>query len=502
MGGGKRGVSASLVLGVLVFGLLGAARGLDDGSVSGNVSQHSFQKQFGFHKRPAKEVADIKSNIVSMSLIGSILGILVGLFVNDAIGRVRALRLCIVLWIVGVIVQITTFGGVGQLYAGRVVAGLGCGMTTVVCPTYLVEVAPRAIRGRCTNIFAGSIYLGIMLGYFANWGTSLHMADSNRNQWVVPTTIQIMYGGLGFIGSFFVVESPRWLLKTGRDKEGVKVLMALRQMERHEPDLAQELGEIYAQISEEREIDSKFTVFKELVRHGSNRYRLLLGLLIQLLGQWSGASAVTLYAPDIFQIVGISHGQRLLASSMFGVVKFVAAIACALFMVDYLGRKRALYIGISIQLFSLLYLAIYLSFRQRLELSPAIERAGMAATVMIYLNGVGWAMGWNSVQYLFNAEVFPTSLRSVATGLISMFHYLNLFSCSKALPEMFLVLHPWGTMAFFTVITFIGIVFCFFFLPEVAGMSLEHIEYLFLLPWYKIGRASKKTTESDYLKCA
>lgn len=495
-------VSASLVLGVLVFGLLGAARGLDDGSVSGNISQHSFQKQFGLYKGPEKEVARIKSNVVSISLAGSIVGILIGLFVNDIIGRVRTLQLCIVLWLSGVIVQITTLGGVGQLYAGRLVAGLGCGMTTVVCPTYLVEISPKYIRGRCTNIFAGSIYLGIMLGFFANWGTSIHLSDNDRNQWVVPTSVQIIYGGLAFIGSFSVVESPRWLLKRGRDREGREVLMKLRKMGRQVPALAQELGEIYAQVSEERKIDSKCAVFKELILNGSNRYRLVLGLLIQLLGQWSGASAVTLFAPDVFQIVGISHSHRLLASSMLGVVKLVAAIACALFMVDYLGRKKALYIGISVQFLSLLYLAIYLHFRQRLELSLAIERAGMVATVMIYLNGVGWAMGWNSVQYLFNAEVFPTSLRSVATGLISMFHYINLFCCSKALPEMFLELSPWGTMAFFAVITFAGIIFCFFLLPEVAGMSLEHIEYLFLLPWYKIGRASKATTEKNYLEYA
>lgn len=501
MGSEKKSCSAPwcLFIGVLVFGMLGAARGLDEGTVSGNLSQSSFQMQFGFHKRPAKEVADIKSNIASMVLVGSIAGTILGLLVNDLIGRVRSLQLCVILWLAGVVIQITTFGGVGQLYAGRLIAGLGVGMTTVVCPTYLVEIAPKHIRGRCTNIFAGSVYLGIMLGYFSNWGTSLHLKNTDRNQWVIPTSIQIIYGGLIMIGSFFVAESPRWLLKQGKDKEGVDVLISLRNMDRHQSELAQELGQIYAQISEEQAIHSKIIVLKEILLNSDNRYRLILGLLIQLLAQFSGATAVTIYAPEIFQIVGIANSKRLLATSMFGVVKLLSAVTCALFIVDYLGRKKALYIGITLQLLSLVYLAVYISFRQRLELSTPIEQAGVVATIMIYVNGIGWAMGWNSVQYLFNAEIFPTSLRSMASGIILVFHFVCQFACSKALPAMFLALNPWGTMAFFAAVTFIGLLFCYFLLPEVAGTSLEHIGNLFLLPWYKIGRASKHTAEKHYL---
>jgi MFS family permease len=62
----------------------------------------------------------------------------------------------------------TSAGNYGQVLAGRFVMGLGIGQTTVVAPAYLAEAAPRSIRGLCICIFSGSVYLGIMLGYFVS----------------------------------------------------------------------------------------------------------------------------------------------------------------------------------------------------------------------------------------------------------------------------------------------------------------------------------------------
>jgi MFS family permease len=233
-GGGGGGLSAGtpreilnwrLWYAVLLFGLLGAARGFDEGNVSGMVSQLSFISQFGLHDPSLSkgQQADLLSNITAMVQIGCVGGALLAFLLTDRIGRVRSLQALCLVWILGVVIQITSRGNVGQLYAGRFIAGLGIGQTTgnvirgtvylfiylfifcggervadgslVVGPTYLVEVAPREIRGLCTCVFSGSVYLGIMLGYFANWGTSLHIANDDRNQWVIPTSVQIIFAG-------------------------------------------------------------------------------------------------------------------------------------------------------------------------------------------------------------------------------------------------------------------------------------------------------------------
>ncbi len=86
-----------------------------------------------------------------------------------------------------------------MVYAGRFIAGmhnilerssrwltitgLRIGQASVVAPVYLSEIAPRSLRGLCATMFAASVYIGIMLAYFANWGCQLHVSDTQSSRW-------------------------------------------------------------------------------------------------------------------------------------------------------------------------------------------------------------------------------------------------------------------------------------------------------------------------------
>lgn len=140
-----------------------------------------------------------------MVQMGSILGALCAFYLTDKIGRLWATRLLCMLWVTGITIFLAsaaTDGNVGMVYAGRFIAGLGIGQTTVVAPTYLAETAPRAIRGLCVCAFAGAVYVyvessialnfktkkiprGIMLAYFASWGSSIHISSNTDAQWLV-----------------------------------------------------------------------------------------------------------------------------------------------------------------------------------------------------------------------------------------------------------------------------------------------------------------------------
>ena len=47
---------------------------------------------------------------------------------------------------------------------------------------------------------------------------------------------------------------------------------------------------------------------------------------------------------------------------------------------------------------------------------------------------------------------------------------------------------------FFAIVTLLGLAWSWFFLPELAGKSLESIDAVFNLPWYLIGRKGKELT--------
>ena len=489
----------TLFLSVFVFGILGSARGYDEGNISGSVAQISFQNYFGFNdpNKSEDDVANLKSNITSMVQLGSIGGCIIAMFVVDRFGRIRSLQAACVLWIAAAIIQITSTN-VGQLYAGRLIEGLAIGQTTTIGPTYMSEVAPKAIRGLCGCVFAGAVYMGIMISYFANYGAALHMSPDSNQQWIVPTSIKIPLAGLILTGSFvFCVESPRWLLKVNKPDKAAKNLSKLRNLPTDHPYVLGEISDINEQINAENEATEGNTIFamiKEIFCVKSIRYRFFaVASLTQILGQWSGANAITIYSPELFALVGAVGVEKLKWTAILGVVKFVSAYFSAFFVIDFLGRRKALYIGIMIQMLSILYFAIFLTIvpeagDDNVNLTGSKERAGKGAMAALFLSGAGWTMGFNSIQYLLGSEIFPLNIRSFAQSAIMVLHFANQYGNSKALPKMLLAMDNYGAFYFFVAIMIIGLLWAWFFIPEVAGRSLESMEEIFNLPWYLIGR--------------
>lgn len=489
----------TLYLSVFVFGVLGAARGLDEGSISGSVAQPSFKNQFGLSDelKSANQLADLKSNITSMVQLGSVAGAMIAMYTVDKLGRVNALREVCVVWIVGVIIQITSYD-VGQLYAGRFIEGLAIGQTTTIGPAYLAEVAPKQIRGLCGCIFAGAVYLGIMLAYFAHYGTALHMEASQRMQWVVPTSLKIVFAGCILIMSFvFTWESPRWLLKAGKPDKAIHSLSKLRNLPPDHPYIVGEISDINEQLSVELAAvsgNSVIGVIKEFIMKKANRYRFFLVVAAaQVLGQWSGANAVTIYAPELFAVIGVTGVEKMKMTAILGLVKFCSAYLCAFFIIDFLGRKKALYMGITLQMICLLYFAIFLTIvpgaaDEEYVMTGSQARASKGALAALFLSGCGWTMGFNSIQYLLGSEIFPLNIRSFAQSTVMVLHFANQYGNSKALPKMMISLQPYGAFYFFVGVLVIALFWAWFFVPEVAGRSLESMEDIFNLPWYLVGR--------------
>lgn len=182
--------------------------------------------------------------------------------------------------------------------------GLGIGQTTVVAPSYLAEISPKFTRGFAVCMFSGSVYLGIMLSYFASWGASIHISDSTQLQWVIPNLMHLYFAAIIAVLSFFAVESPRWLIKVGQHEKAAANLSKLRKLPVEHWYVQSEIIDINDQIVREREatMGTKwYGVLRELVMSPANRFRLMLSVFSQLLGQWSGANSITIYATEYFE---------------------------------------------------------------------------------------------------------------------------------------------------------------------------------------------------------
>ncbi|KAJ5773751.1 Major facilitator superfamily domain general substrate transporter [Penicillium paradoxum] len=495
---------------VTSFGLMGAARGVDEGLISGAFNSKDFQRYINYESYSEVEQTNIKANVTAMVQIGSVGGALFAFLVCDRIGRLWATRQLCVIWIVGIAIFMGNSGSLGAVYAGRFIAGLGVGQTVVVAPVYLAEIAPAAIRGLCTCVFTGFVYLGIVLAYFANYGCELNLGDKTHNRWLVPTSLHIMFAGIIFCLSFLQYESPRYLVKRGQLDKAISNLSKVRGLPSDDEYIMREISTI--QTTHEAEMEATLGsgamgVIKETFLVPSNLYRVYLTFMAQLLSQWSGAGSITVYAPDLFKLLGITgNNESLLVTAVFGIVKLVAAIICALFLVDVIGRKRALLIGITLQAISMVYIASFLTSVPQMGVIDSFvlpdnkKGASRGAIAMIYLSGFGWALGWNSMQYLLTAELFPLRIRALCTSMAMTLHFANQYGNARAVPNMLLPvsqggIDPKGTFWCFAAITIVGGAWVWFSIPETAGRSLESMDRLFALPWYKIGRYGNRDAD-------
>lgn len=392
---------------------------------------------------------------------------------NDRLGRCWSLRLGTLIYIAGVLGQGLCDGDLGGLYASRFISGMGIGVATIVPPVYISEISPKAIRGLLALQYAACQQLGVVLGFFINYGVTRKYAGTNT-QWMLPTLLQLLPAVLWGIGTFICPESPRWLLSVGRREESAAVLSKLRHLPVEHPAVAGELDGMDAQILHEHESvasTSQWQLFKETLIPIENRRRFFLLFMATLFSQWSGANAITQYSPTIFGYLGIVGDEAtFLATGIYGVVKFVSTLAFAVIIVDFVGRPRSLLTGIFLQIVTLAFVGAYLGATKDMntddiKASPNAKRASTAAIVAIYLHAVAWSIGWFSIPYLIGPEIFHTRIRSLNMSIFMALHWAFYFGCSRAMPSLLAATHRWGAFLFFGFICLVGLVYVGFAMP-------------------------------------
>jgi len=150
---------------------------------------------------------------------------------------------------IGVIVQVSSFT-LGQLAAGRCVAGLGVGAMSAIVPLYVGEAAPKKLRGSLLVLYQVQIATGLFIAYAVNLGTHKYNGDAS---WRVPIGIQLAWGIFLFSGAMILPESPRLLLGKGKEKEAVVAIAKLNQTEIEDPIVAEEVAELEDAIKQENE---------------------------------------------------------------------------------------------------------------------------------------------------------------------------------------------------------------------------------------------------------
>ncbi len=132
---------------------------------------------------------------------------------------------------------------VTMLIISRVILGLAVGGSTALVPVYLSEMAPTKIRGTLGTLNNLMIVTGILLAYIVNY----IFTPFEAWRWMVG--LAAVPAALLLIGIAFMPESPRWLVKRGREQEARQVM----EMTHDKEDIAVELAEMKQGEAEKKE---------------------------------------------------------------------------------------------------------------------------------------------------------------------------------------------------------------------------------------------------------
>jgi len=265
--------------------------------------------------------------------------------------------------------------------------------------------------------YAACQQLGVVFSFF-NYGVTKYHANTPL-QYQLPTALQLLPAAIWGIGTLFTPESPRCLLAKKKRKEALKTLGRFRRLPVDHEYVRDEFAGIEGQLKHEIEAvagSSSWDLLRETFTVTSNRRRFVLMFCCHLFSQWSGANTITQYSPTTLLYLAIAGEQsRFLTTRVYGIVKFVSTLLCAVSLIDFIGCRRSLMTGITLQIVTLTFIGAYLGVTNgrsagEIEANPSAKAASTASIVAIFLHAITWSIGWFSIPYLVSSEVFPTEV--------------------------------------------------------------------------------------------
>ncbi|KAI7525678.1 general substrate transporter, partial [Hortaea werneckii] len=363
-------------LALLCIACAGIPKGYDEGGFSASTKLDSFVQDFNLQKANwegrESELADRKANISSFGVLGAAFGSLIAILLND---------------------RVFSSGIYGLMLFARIWGGLGAGSLTVTAPLFLAEIATARRRGLMVSLYMVVLLSFLTLGFFINYGASVHMSQT-REQYRLVQAIPLIPVGIAFVCSWWMDDTPRWLASQDRYDEAIAALSRLRGTTSTDPSIREEFEQIEAQRRQkvaDLAATSLKSVLKEIATVPTYRSRFLLVMTMQTVAQWSGGNGITYYIPEIFQYAGINgEDSSLISSGAYGIVKLVFTMVFAWGLIDIIGRRRCFLTGLGLQLAAHIYMCVYMSQQPGVASNKPASNAAIAS---VFIYAVGWSIG-------------------------------------------------------------------------------------------------------------
>jgi SP family galactose:H+ symporter-like MFS transporter len=392
--------------------------------------------------------------VVSSMMFGAAVGAIGSGWMNHRLGRKYSLMIGAVLFVVGSL--FSAFApNVDILLLSRILLGLAVGIASYTAPIYLSEIAPENIRGRMISMYQLMITIGILGAYLSD------TAFSYTGSWRWMLGVITIPALILLLGVFFLPDSPRWLASRNRDAQALQVLEKLR-------DSSQQAQNELNEIRESLKL--KQSGWRLFLQNGNFRRAVYLGILLQVMQQFTGMNVIMYYAPKIFDLAGFaSTEQQMWGTVIVGLVNVLATFI-AIGLVDRWGRKPTLILGFIVMAIGMGTLGTMM------HINITSSMAQYFAIIMLLMFIVGFAMSAGPLIWVLCSEIQPLKGRDFGITCSTATNWIANMIVGATFLTM---LEHLGSASTFWVYAALNLVFIFITLaliPETKNISLEHIE--------------------------
>lgn len=380
-------------------------------------------------------------------------------WICDRIGRKWASLSTVVPFTIGYLLIIFSTT-IELIYVGRFFVGMGGGAFCVAAPMYTSEIAEISIRGSLGSYFQLLLTVGILFAYGMAWAMEpLHYT-------IVLACIPIVF----FVVFFFQPETPVYLLRKNKEPEARKALIRLRGTDKCNIDL--EIKTIKQSIEEEQNLNISL---KESFKKRSTKRATAVCFGLMFFQQLSGINAVIFYTGDIFEAAGTGMDTRL-ATTLVGIMQVAATLVSSI-VVERLGRRILLLLSGFLMGVSIVVLAIFFSLKERKVISEdAATDIGFIPVISLCVFIIVFSLGYGPIPWMISSELFPAEVKSMASSAAGTFNWLLAFIITLVYKDLKESIGGDTVFYIFGCLSFLGVVFVWFVVPETKGKTLDEIQ--------------------------
>lgn len=402
---------------------------------------------------------------MSCALIGCLLGAISSGGLSNRFGRKWLLTLAAMVFVISSLGTglAPTFG---TFVAWRMMGGFAIGLASSISPVYIAEISPAYLRGRLVSLNQLAIVFGILLAQWVNWliarpippgatASEILLSWNGQWGWRWMFAVTAIPSAFFLIATFFIPESPRWLVAKDRNLEAIHVFERLN-------GSAQANSAMTELATSGLRPDR--SNFRELVSPGMAKV-LLLAVVLAVLQQWCGINVIFNYAQDIFAAAGYQVSDILFNIVITGAVNVVFTLI-ALVAIDRFGRRFLLLTGVCG--LGMLYIILGALYHLHIHGRPML--------ILVLAAIACYAMSLAPATWVVISEIFPNRLRSGAVSIAVTSLWAACFLLTYTFPLLNARLGAAGTFWTYAAICLTGALFLFLRLPETKGKTLEEIE--------------------------